>query len=339
MGVSLLSIMSAANEARGEAIPPNWKFAYDYLVQDVCVDAKNKLIVDATPMDDTAKCPAHRNIAIGENLPYHKDDFPKNAELARRPWGYTRNDTFPITTKLFGTAVIQSRGFLSANGIPGTKQHPTGGGGIFLFSPESVASGLTEDPTGIQFFFGPQCNSSDPSKRLLDAWVVVDKTFGQKLAGSTVAHLTRYSERCPARLSPAYTSWYVKSVRFRISVNNRESKRQLEALISNHFSAASLESSTSLERFYYTKELGLVRWERWQNALRDKRPTDTARANALAQTGQCDPIESGPGAAWLMVACRQWTNLISAQSPLGDPPTFWINHIRVLPATAAYFAE
>ena len=332
-------LLGAATRAGWAGVPPGWEVGYDFMVQDVCVDSKDHIIADATPLDDTAKCPRHRDLRAGEAPPYHKDDWAP-ARDADQVNGLQSNDTFPIATRAYPAAVVQLRSFVDADGRPKSFQPGLGGGGVFLFSDHTIASGLTQDPNGLQFFYGPNCASDDPARRILDAWVVVDKSFVPGSPGHMVARLSRYIEHCD-RLTYAYTSWLTRQILFRVRSGGVESKKTLETLVTDHFGGPAADGAGNMERFYLTRELGLIRWERWQNFDRQKRAGDQALADEMKSSGQCDPVEQQPQASgnWKMVRCRQYTNLVKTPDPTGDLQHSWLATLRANPATSALFGE
>jgi hypothetical protein len=327
------ALVSAIAEPR--FAPAGWGVVYDFLVQDACIDPSGKILIGVTPVDGPARCPQHRNLRPGEPIPYHKDDWPRTEDTARLPFGYHRNDTYPIETRNFGLAVIQARSFVGPNAkpLPGRA-----GGGIWLFSNRTVASGLTQDPSGLQLFYGPDCASPDPRQRLFDAWVVVDRSYSPEHPGSMVARLTRYPERC-AEEAYAYTYWRTVPVIFRVRAADGIVSRDFETLITDHFGGHDRQTAANMERFYLTRELGFTRWERWQNFDRQKRPLDVMRTARMATSGQCDPVQPMPAATgnWHMVACRQYTNLVPPANPAGDLPSFWIETIKSNPGLQRLF--
>jgi hypothetical protein len=337
IAVCVALVLAEGIEAGTGFAPPGWTTVYDFLVQDACTDASGRLLVGVAPVDGPVKCPQHRNLRPGEPLPYHKNDWPSVEATARRPNGYARNDTYPIETRNYGVAVIQARGFVGPDGAP-VPGHS--GGSIWLFSNQTVASGLTQDPAGLHLFFGPNCRSPDPAQRLLDAWVVVDKSYSPDHPGAMVARLTQFPERCP-REAYAYTDWGTMPMTFRVRSGGVTREVQFETLISNHFGGRSPEQARNMERFYFTRELGLIRWERWQNFTLQQRPEDAARAASVAASGRCDPVQPRPAATgdWHMVACRQYTNLVPPANPAGDSPGFWIDTIKSNPETAGLFGN
>jgi hypothetical protein len=332
-------LLCAAARAGWAGVPPGWEAGYDFMVQDVCVDAKDHVIANATPLDGKDKCPRHRDLRAGEAPPYHKDDWAPARE-AGRVNGLQSNDTFPIATKAYPAAVVQLRSFVDADGRPRPFEPGHGGGGVFLFSDNTIASGITQDPNGLQFFYGPGCASTDPARQILDAWVVVDKSFDPSRPGHMVARLSRFMKRCD-RLTYSYTSWLTRPIEFRVRSGGAESKKTLETLVTDHFGGPTADGAPNMERFYLTRELGLMRWERWQNFDRQKRAADPHRAEQMESSGQCDSVERPPQASgnWKMVRCRQYTNLVQTLDPTGDLQRSWLATLRTDPATRALFGE
>ena len=248
------------------AAPPGWALVYDFLVQDVCLDHSGRVIPAVTPADGAEKCPAHRNLRIGENLPYHKHDWPA-ADDPRHPDGYSQNDMFPIHLPELGTAVVQARSLLGR-----------AGGGLIVFSSNFAASMMTLDGTGFQVFYGPLCASSDPAQQVENAWIFVGRDFAIGRSGDTVARLTRYRDKCPNRLASSYTRWYSEPITLRVrSPAGGVAPFSLVGLVSDHFGGRNPILAQRLERFYFTREFGLVRWERcarWETDRRDTRCED-----------------------------------------------------------------
>ena len=321
--------------------PAGWDLVYDFMVQDVCTDVSGKVLPGISPVEGSAKCPYHRNLRVGERLPYHKHDWANLAVRASLPGGYQREDSFPIRTRALGIAVAQIFDFGNNERVFGQFDHGDGGQ-IVVFSPRSVAFGLTEDGGGgLQFFFGPQCNARERALRISDSWIVVDRSFSLNQPGHSTTRLSQNPSACPDRLNYSFTRWQVKPVHFRYKSGEKESPVDLETLISEHFGGRDVATAGHLERFYFTRELGWTRWERWQNLLQREKPDDRAHASNLANSGRCDQIEGVPASSgeWLMIDCRQWTNMVPAIELQGDPPGFWTNVLRNRTETRELFSE
>ena len=315
----LVILMLSITAARAE-LPVRWRGAYDFLVQEVCVDPSGTVIVGASPLDAPPRCPQRRKIGLGERLPYQKRDWPGAGDAPARRDGYQQTASVPIETTL-GLAVAQSWDF--GDDVRAYGRHDPGDGGqIAFFSERSVAFGVTEDGgAGLQFFIGPGCG-------LLDGWVIVDESFAAADAGETIARLTRRPQACPQRLGHAYTRWQVRPVSYRTRAFGVASTASLDTLVSEHFGGRDATRAEHLERFYFTRPLGSTRWERWENlAARDGRNARSL-ARTLARSGRCDAGLDAPGLGWVMVDCREWTQIVAPADPAGDPPGFWTDRLR-----------
>src|SRR2546429_128407 len=86
LGVAYASCASAATET----LPAVWATVYDFLVQDVCLDAAGQAVVGLSPL--AADCSRRRDLLPGEVLPYHKADWPGDEDRQRAPAGYERSE-------------------------------------------------------------------------------------------------------------------------------------------------------------------------------------------------------------------------------------------------------
>lgn len=343
MVLSAITMMALIPTAWSQEAPPGWDVVYDFLVQDVCTNASGSVLKNVSPLDPTDKCPNHRNLHKGEPLPYHKHDWANASERSGRPNGYERSDSFPVPTRLFSTVVVQTFDFGGGERKFGQFDEGHGDGGqIVVFSPDSVAFGMTEDGSGgIQFFYGPKCSEQDNALRIIDSWIVVDKTFSIDRAGETLAHLTRNPHFCSKALDFSFTRWHVKPVGFRRRIDGKETVKSLTTLISDHFGGKSPDEADHLERFYFTRELGLTSWERWQNLRRAEKPSYRPQAAALATSARCAHAAEAPASSgeWLLIDCREWTNIVPADHAVGDSPDFWIKEVRSRAETQRWFAD
>ena len=207
------------------------------------------------------------------------------------------------------------------------------GGQVAVFSDTSVSMGLTEDGgAGLQFFLGPNCQA-------MNAWVIVDRRFATQPAGDMVARITRNPAACPGRMGYAFTQWDVQPVDFRTSSGGRQGHAVLSTLITEHYGGHTIDAASNMERMYFTRELGYTRWERWQNVTRRPSAADRQAAVTFARTGRCEPQRPSPSTAseWVMIDCREWTQMAPPAAPGGDPASFWLDRLRRYPITQAMF--
>lgn len=321
--------------------------ARDFLVQNVCLDGARAVLEGISPIDGDPRCVAQRDLMPGEKLPYHKHDHPAAAEKAA-PRGYQRHDSFPVETAQFGVVIEHSFDFGFGEGREFGK-FDTGrgdGGDIALISPEAVSFAATEDGgAGFQLFVGSDCRDHPGAAALSRSWIIALLSPEGPLQGETVARLRslreKQQESCPARLNAAFTRWRVEPVLYQ-AADGQGRPVTLTTLISEHYGGEHPESADHVERFYFTRELGSTRWERWQN-IEHSRDFSTDRlgkaASELTLSGRCSKANTPSGGArFVMIDCREWTRIVPSGNPGGDRAGFFIEAIRSRHPAAGLFA-
>jgi hypothetical protein len=320
----------------------------DFLVQNVCRDAGGAVVVGISPIDGDGRCTAQRDLRPGERLPYHKHDHPSPEERVGAPLGYQRHDSFPVETAAFGTVVEHSYDFGAGEGRRfGVFDTGSDGGDIAIFSPGIVSFGATEDGgAGFQLFAG-ECTGPVEPAALTHSWIVAafDPDRRAPLQGEAIARLNDltvgHQDKCPSRFGSAFTDWRVVPFRYR-AAPGQGAPITLTTLISEHYGGADRATADHVERFYFTRELGSTRWERWQNADGNARlPAAKIAEQAawFAGTGRCSPPEMpGGGARMVLIDCREWTRIEPPADPAGDRPGFFIDTIRGRPGAPTFFA-
>jgi hypothetical protein len=311
----------------------------DFLIQNVCLDASRTVLEGVSPIDGDRRCAAQRDLMSGEKLPYHKHDHPSPADRAAVARGYQRRDSFPVETASFGRVVEHSFDFGGGAGRRfGVFDAGKGDGGdITVMSASAASIAATEDGGGgFQLFVGPDCSGLITPAGLLGSWLIalLDPGRTALLQGETVARLADLREgrqqSCPARLNAAYTRWYVRPFLYRAGAG-QASPVALTTLISEHYGGERREDADHVERFYFTRELGSTRWERWQN-LTGSRNFSAARlarmSSEFAGFGRCSKAETPEGAAFVMIDCREWTLIAPPDDPKGDRPGFFLDAVR-----------
>jgi len=310
----------------------------DFMIQNVCLDRSGTVVEQISPVDGDRRCVSQRDLQPGENLPYHKHDHPVSAAAAAAPRGYQRHDSFPVETAQFGIVVEHSFDFGGGRGRSfGLFDTGQGDGGdITLLIPQGASIAATEDGEGgFQLFVGSDCREEVGAAALTASWIIALIDPSGPLRGETVAQLNDLREgrqsKCPARLNAAFTRWYVQPMTYRAAVG-QGMPFTLTTLISEHYGGEHPESAAHVERFYFTRELGSTRWERWQNPSRsrDFNADHLAKVAAdLALSGRCSKADAPSGGAPLvMIDCREWTRIERPDHPKGDPPGFFINAVR-----------
>jgi hypothetical protein len=319
----------------------------DFMIQDVCLDDARAVVDGVSPIDGDPRCVAQRDLMPGEKLSYHKHDHPAAAERAA-PRGYQRHDSFPVETAQFGLLIEHSFDFGFGEGRQFGK-FDTGrgdGGDIALVSQEAVSIAATEDGgAGFQLFVGADCRDRPDAAALNRSWIIALVSPDQPLRGETVARLRSLKqtqqEGCPARLNAAFTRWHVQPVQYR-AADGQGRPVTLTTLISEHYGGEHPESADHVERFYFTRELGSTRWERWQHRERSRGFSADRLAKAaseLALSGRCSKADAPAGGAPLvMIDCREWSRTVTPDQPGGDPPGFFLDAVRSRHLAAGLFA-
>ena len=338
---------SAATAAAQDGVVASAATLRDFLVQNVCLDGGGAVLAGVSPIDGDRRCVAQRNLLPGERLPYHKHDHPSPGDRAAGE-GYQRHDSFPVETAGLGTVVEHSFDFGAGDARRfGVFDAGSDGGDIAVIAPGIVSFGATEDGgAGFQLFVG-ECTGPVDAAALTHSWIVAefDPSRPAPLRGETIARLNDlkagHQDTCPSRFNQAFTSWDVAPFRYR-AAPGQGTPVTLTSLISEHYGGASRATADHVERFYFTRELGGTRWERWQNASGNPQ-TSAARiaelAAGFAASGRCSaPQMPGGGAQMVLIDCREWTRIEPPADPAGDRAGFFIDQIRARRDAPAFFA-
>jgi hypothetical protein len=320
----------------------------DFMIQNVCLDGAGAVLAGVAPIAGDPRCLAQRDLAPGELLPYHKHDHPSPDQREGAPAGYQRHDSVPVETAGFGTVVEHSFDFGAGEGRRfGVFDTGSDGGDIAILSSGMVSFGATEDGGGgFQLFVG-ECRGPVEAAALTHSWIVVGFDPGRPapLEGETVARLNDLrqgqQDTCPSSFNPAFTSWRAAPFRFR-AAPGQGAPITLTTLISEHYGGANPATADHVERFYFTRELGGTRWERWQNGDGNAQFSAAKIAQQAAwftKTGRCSSAETpGGGAPLVLVDCREWTLIEPPSDPTGDRPGFFIDALRNRHDIPAFFA-
>jgi hypothetical protein len=339
---------ATAAMAQDTSVVANEANLRDFLIQNVCLDAAGAVVAGISPIDGDRRCTAQRDLRPGERLPYHKHDHPSFDQREAAPSGYQRSDAFPVETAAFGTVVEHSFDFGAGDGRHfGVFDTGSDGGDIAILSPGTVSFGATEDGgAGFQLFVG-ECTGAVGPAALTHSWIVAEFDPGRPapLQGETIARLNDLTvgrqDTCPARFNPAFTTWRVAPFRYR-AVSGQGTPMTLASLISEHYGGADRATADHVERFYFTRELGSTRWERWQNAggnAQFSAAKIAEMAAGFAAGGRCSaPEVPAGGAPLVLVDCREWTRIEPPSDPSGDRPGFLIDRIRARPDAPTFFA-
>jgi hypothetical protein len=331
----------------GEPVVATAATIRDFMIQNVCVDAAGAVLPRRSPLDGDRRCPGQRDLEPGETLPYHKHDHPSPEHAKNMPLGYQRHDSVPVATAGLGIVVEHSFDFGPGGGNRfGVFDPGSDGGDIVVLSPGAASIGATQGGGGPFGLWVGECNGGLTPAALTHSWVVAEFTAsgGAPLHGEAVARLNgvlaRDAASCPQRFNSAYTSWRVMPFRYRAAPGQGEPV-MLSTLVSDHYGGADPATADHVERFYFTRELGGTRWERWQNVKGNRQFSAAAiaeRAAWFGATGRCSAPEPPAGAAMLLIDCREWTRIVPPIDPAGDRAGFFVEAIRARPDAPRFFA-
>ena len=341
-------VIGAAFAAVGEPMVADPAIIRDFMVQNVCLDASGTVLPGRSPLDPGLPCPKQRDLEPGESLPYHKHDHPSPDHARNLPFGYQRHDSVPVATAELGIVVEHSFDFGPPEGRRfGIFDRGSDGGDVVVISPGVASIAATEGGGGPFGLWVGECSGALTASAFARSWLIAEFAASEDAPlqpGETVAWLNGVlgsgAASCPRRFNAAYTRWRVAPFRYRAASGQGEPVA-LATLISDHYGGADPATADHVERFYFTRELGGTRWERWQNVKGNRRfgPAVIAeRAAGFAATGRCSPAEPPPGAAMVIIDCREWTRIAPPANRAGDRGGFFIEAIRARPDSPRFFA-
>ncbi|MBN9516692.1 MAG: hypothetical protein J0H97_25030 [Alphaproteobacteria bacterium] len=304
----------------GYAQAPGQAGPLDFLVQSVCLDPAGKP-TSTLPVDPA--CTTRRLQRSDDPAPYRKHDWPNVLGDPATPHGYQASDS--VTMQRGGrTLVVQTFDFGTNGRTFGTFDGGRGDGGqVALILGDWSSFVLTEDGGGgVQWFIGEGCRSAGPSDRRFLSWLI----FREPVAGTWQDGMARLNiapniESCPRRFNDAYTRYRRDAVEFPFRIVGparvRDERHRLDVVVSEHYGGSDIPSADHLERFFFARGLGMVRWERWANGKITRDRQAAAMATALAQTARCPALKDygAPGRDWLLADCRTWTVMIPQNRP------------------------
>jgi len=282
----------------------------DFLVQSACLDEAGHPVRARIPVVDR-DCARRRPVRLGEVLPWRKTDWPGTVHIATLPDGYQASDA--ILGQLQGyAAAIQTFDFGSGGMTFGRFDSPSDGGQVAVVDRHGAGFLVTQDggtPGRLQWFTSPECRRGAPATA---GYLVFGPEVPTGRWASAVARLNIIAapDACATDFNPAFTRWRRERIALPIRFHNdpRRSQVEMEVIVSEHYGGATVADSPHLERFWFARGLGMVRFERWDVEGREARVAE--RAAWFAATGRCDPVPFSdlPGPGYALVDCRSWTN-------------------------------
>ena len=219
------------------------------------------------------------------------------------PRGYAASDN----ANLWGGAAVNT---WSYGDNPLAFNRTNGDGGQII----SVAGWIsrfwaTQDGSypGLQYFVGATCGG--------DGWVLFDTSRLMPTWVSQVAELaiSRASPTdCSGGLGGAFTRYQQGPVAYLTQqAGSPGNVLYFDSVVSEHYDNISPDQSSNMERNWFARGVGLVRWESWSKTA----PIGAdlaARCPVITVNGYYYPETSG----WRLTNCRYWMNFVLA------PPGF-----------------
>jgi hypothetical protein len=295
----------------------------DFVVQSICLD-ENHNVTHAFPID--ADCHLKALQTSRDLATYRKHDWPDTLNVPEIALGYQASDSVIERLKP-GPIVVQTFDFGNAGRMFGRFDQGSGDGGQVLVLVGRWASfAMTEDGgAGVQWFLGEECGTHrrTPDPRFL-SWLAFRNDVTGDRWTSVIAKLNISSnpDVCPQQYNAAFTRFRRDTLSFAFRLIDalptvETVSRSLEVIVSEHYGGHDIDSADHLERFFFAKGLGLVRWERWANDNFPQAQSTKLAAELLARTARCPSLASygPPSARWLLADCRQWTTLVKQRAP------------------------
>jgi len=282
-----------------------------YFVQSACLDPAGAVRPGVLPFEPG--CDRRRPLRTGEPLPYRKHDWPAAAQATALPLGYQASDS--LAGRLLGRpAIIQTFDF-GGSTRAFARHDPSDGGQVVMFGPTGAAAVMTEDGSGgRQWFQGPDCARAAPDPGWLFAAAPLRPGWQERVVR---LNITAAAETCPTSLNLSLTRW--RSARmalpWREAATGATAATTADVLVSEHYGGGSIATAHHLERFWFARGLGMVRWERWENPALSRSPRREEKAALITSSARCPEIGLGaaPAAGWQLVDCRTWTNMARAR--------------------------
>ncbi|NOT88083.1 MAG: hypothetical protein HOP03_07865 [Lysobacter sp.] len=264
-----------------------------WISKSVCVNDAGELL----PVDPYQGCPPNagiRKIQIGDPLPYANID----------QGGFQRSDSYPVYDKLRAPVFMHTfdySPFGEFNLYDGSDGYD-----VFKVLNGFVSAVNTRDGGGYgQTFFGAGCSQGD-GWRLFPATNFLSVNEQQTVSQISGVYWEQTGQSfpggCPTRYGSTITTYqWVQGKSFG-GVAGRPTKT-MDTLMVTHI-------SSNIERFYFTREYGLTRWEAW---------------NEIAPTPAPTPYCSGPQSIvvkdkpYYYADCRDWSATIALQTSKVQP--------------------
>jgi len=277
----LVSAIATVLASQGLAQPSASPELYDYLVQDVCTDGEGSAIEG-----DPAVCADTRNIMLGEASPYLLTDWDTVQGVSYTAW-----NSIPVLGEDGNLRVIVSKSLLGKYDADFAFSYTetTDGYDLIDLTYSPYASIIrTSDGGCLDQLFSPRLardmsrgtrfnrrrpyarNALNAPKARAGGWILFpfELTPSRWPTTSSITHRNtrtplRKDSGCNAGGSRGVTFWNAPA-EYTYEGNEDGNRKTLLSIRSDHFGSRNLSSrGNALERFYFTKEYGMTRWEAW----------------------------------------------------------------------------
>lgn len=285
-----------------------------WLVQSICIDAAGAPIPGLLPFE--AACTHRAPQRQGAPMPYRRHDWPAAQQARGLPLGYQASDS--VLGSLLGTpAAVQTFDFGAGGGRRfGVFDRGHGDGGqVIPLGPGPAFIAMTEDGAGgVQWFLSPDCRQGG---RGWQGWLLAGPNLSETWNSRVVRlRIAPSPQACPTAFDASLTRFRRTrlALPWRDAATGQVATIPVDAIVSEHFGGAEIATAEHLERFVLARDLGMVRWERWENPAIARRPDLAQRAEVVQRQQRCPmlSISEPPAQGWQMRDCRHWTNFVRA---------------------------
>lgn len=233
----------------------------DYFVQNVCIDANNQVIAG-----DPAVCPLSRNVKIGEKVPYIMTDVDRRNSNAR----YQGNFSYPVVGEDNRLKVVWAKQLIGA-GRPVIDQN---------FTYSFIETRDAYDINDVSDTFVSAIRTTDPG--------CFDQKLSSANANGATGKRTNGWRFMPSDILPSSVGLITHTIKVDPLSSPRpagcngglglnvltvyqapeliqfESGRSLMTIQTSHVADANFNNvNNAIEKFFFTREYGVTRWEAW----------------------------------------------------------------------------
>jgi hypothetical protein len=297
--------------------------AMDYLVQSNCLDGQGRAEPGVLPFQPA--CTRTAPLLATQGMAYRKHDWPAPEHRAGAPLGYQASDAYVSTLRGL-PAAIQTFEFGGGAYQFGRFDPGADGGDAVVLRGAEASIGVSQDSDGVKWLLGRGCV---PGGALAPGWLAFEGPAGERVAPNAI---TKSPDACPWAYSMSLTRWRSARLDFPYLIRgNPAGTFAAEFIVSEHYSHPAVERSNAMERFWFARGLGKLRWEAWVNL--EAPGQDVAKwsrqAAWFASTRRCPAVEGGVGPNapgrhnWVLTECRTWTNFDPARPDALIPIVLW----------------